>query len=118
MSWKETLKFLEEISKGGTFGIRKISIEEKEKAKDLLEDRKKFLKFYIKTLGVEEKENIVTARKQKIEDERILRLSAIIPTLNNPELTKQKREEVLKNLTKDEEKMKEEIKELIEWSKK
>ncbi len=117
-SWELTLETLEMVSKGGMFGIRTISIKQKEKAKELLKDKKKFLKFYIKSLGVEEKENIVTASEQKIEDERLLRLSAIIPILNNPKLTEQKRKKVLKSLGKREKKMKKEIKKLIEWSKK
>ena len=86
-SWEETLEVLEKISKGGTIGIRTTLIGQKEKAKELLKDKKKFLKFYIKTLEVEEKENIVTASEQKIEDERILRLSAIKPTLKKTKLT-------------------------------
>ncbi len=117
-SWEETLEVLEKISKGGTIGIRTTLIGQKEKAKELLKDKKKFLKFYIKTLEVEEKENIVTASEQKIEDERLLRLSAIIPTLNNPKLTEQKRKKILKSLGKEEKKMKKEIEKLIEWSKK
>ncbi len=106
MSWKETLKVLEDISND-----KKISVEKREKAKKLLKSKKEFFKFYVISIEVKEKEDIVKAFEQRMENNKK-------SVLKNPQITEQNKEKLLKNLEKDEKKMKKEIKEIIEWSKK
>ncbi len=75
--WKEMIKYLKEVSKD-----RKMKSVIREKAKSSLKNKKEFLKLYIKTMEVKEKEDIIKASEQYVR------------------------------------KIKREIKELIEWSKK
>ncbi len=100
------LKDLEKFSKD-----EEIDVKKREKMKRILKDKKEFLKFYINWMGVKEKEDIVKAFKQKMEMDK----KSII---NNTQLTKQRKEELLKGIEKFGKKKKEGIKELIEWSKK
>ncbi len=103
--WKDMLKTLEKISKD-----EEIDAEKREKAKNLLKNKKDFFKFYIDFLGVKEKEDVIKASEQKIENDKK-------SILNNTQLTKQRKEELLKDEEKYVRKIKKELKELIEWSK-
>ena len=106
MSQKENLKFLKELSEDKNFDLKK-----RRKFKKLLNDKNEFLKFHIRMMGGNDKEDVDKAFKKKVESDK----NSII---KNPQLTKQKKESLLKNYKEYEQKSKRELKEMIEWSKK
>lgn len=109
MNWKTELKGMKEISED-----KKVKLEHRKIAKKILKSKKAFLNYKIRGMVGHNKEdikNVNEAFKKKVENDK----QSII---KNPQITKYKKDKLLKELKKYERRKKKELKELIEWSKK
>ena len=106
MTWKELLKQTKEISKD-----KKTKVSVRKQVKRVLKNRKEFLKFYLRYMGIADdlRKDIFKAVKLKLENDNK-------SILNNPQISKKKQEELIKGNEKYMKKNIRELKEIIKWS--